>query len=219
MRPVEIHQDWLNQIDNSCQIYEPNTVVFHEGDSFDGVYYIMEGTIKMSREDLNQKKMVWFAQPEELIGLTSYYDNTGRYSFKAVAYDVACKIIHIPAEEINFLMRESIEFKKKVIRDLCARINSTENRIIDFIGHGTKERFIDTIVELVDKKNHNRKSNRFSEINVDCTLTEISALVGTSEDNLKRIIQRFHKLGIVALKNKKLVVTDFENLKKMKKEK
>lgn len=219
MRTAINHQDWLSHFDNRLRVYEVNTSIFSEGDSHNGVYYILEGIIKMSREDLHENKLVWFAQPEEFIGLTSFYEKTGNYTFTAIAYDVAAKIIHIPADEFNYLMCESIEFKKKVIIDLCDRINSTENRIINFKGHGTKERFIDTIVELVEKKKLDTKPKQISEINVDCSLTEISALAGTSEDNLKRIIHQFHKLGVVTLINKKLVVTNIEKLKKMKKEK
>ena len=112
-------------------------------------------------------------------------------------------------------MNESVEFKKKVINVLCTRINFAENRITDFMRHDTKERFINTMVQLIDKKNSDRNPNGLNEINVDCTLAEISVLVGTSEEYLKKIIYQFHKLGIVTLKNKKLVVTDVGKLKKM----
>lgn len=217
MTSSEIYQDWLNQADNYYQVFERNQVIFCENDLFKGVYYILEGTAKMSREGLNQKMIVWFSQPNEFIGLTSYSRNIGKYTSRAAAFNGTCKVIHIPIDEFNYLMNESFEFKKRVISHICERISSTEDRIIDFTGQGTKKRLIDTLIKLVDKKILDKEPNDLRNIYVDCTLTEISALVGTSEDNLKRIINQFHKLRILALKSKKLVVTDLDKLRTLKK--
>ena len=215
MDPINTHQEWLSNVTGERFTLSAGDVIYIENDPFNGIFYIEEGCVKMIREKTDKQKVILFANADEFCGLKSYYTDNNRYLFTAAVFSSECRLVHIPRHELLHLMEKSTEFRKKVIKGLCKRIETTEHRILDFYGHNKKERYIESLLELALWKKQNQPNLRDNDIPLDCTLSEFSTITGSSEEYLKKITQQFNSMGIVALKESKVVVTNLNKLKNM----
>ncbi|MCK5101631.1 MAG: cyclic nucleotide-binding domain-containing protein, partial [Cyclobacteriaceae bacterium] len=130
---------------DTSQLYNANDHIFTQGDSFQGVYYILEGSVKIFKNNHNQPLMLWVGEANEFIGITSYFDNSDNYQFTAVASGLNCKLIYIPSDNFSKSLNKIPGINEEIIKVFCKRINFVELRINNHIQHSTRKRFIETI--------------------------------------------------------------------------
>jgi CRP-like cAMP-binding protein len=96
----------------TSQLYNTNDHIFTQGESFHGVYYILEGSVKILKNNHNQPLMLWVGEANEFFGITSYFDNSDNYQFTAVASGLNCKLIYIPSDKFGESLNKIPGIKK-----------------------------------------------------------------------------------------------------------
>jgi CRP-like cAMP-binding protein len=180
--------------------------LFKEGEKIEGIYYIKNGNVKITRNAKNNIAL-WFANPYEFVGLSSYFNESKNYSFSTYAFGGDVDAVFIPSKDFAKLLDEYPTFKTKIIQILCDRITYTRNRVNNIKSQNIKERFLSAILLLVDKDQLNK-----SKATIHFSIDELSELTGTSKQYVKKLIIEFQNKNILEAKGDSLIVnmTEFK---------
>jgi len=184
--------------------YSSNEIIFREGDTIRGVYFIKEGRIKVTRKAKNDM-MIWFANPKEFIGLSSFFNDSNNYSFSTSAFSSNVSVVLIPTREFKKILDKSAIFKEEIIHILCDRIGATRKRISDIKSQSIKVRVLNAILFLIDKKDLNKATAK-----IHYSVRELSEFAGTSTQYIKKLITEFQKKKLLKIKGTDLVIDVIE---------
>ena len=200
---------------DTSRLYIANDHIFTEGDPFRGVYYILEGSVKILKNSHNQPLMLWVGEANEFIGITSYFDNSDSYQFTAVASGLNCKLIYIPSEKFSESLNKIPGIKEEIIKIFCKRINFVELRINNHIQHSTRKRFIDTI-NFIFKHLNSTKQNQHGKGTVfRYSINDLSEMVGTSKRSLSKLIKEYEQNKLLKVQGDIVIIRDIRKFKEI----
>lgn len=202
-------------LDNS-QLYNTNDHIFAQGDSFHGVYYILEGSVKIFKNNHNQPLMLWIGEANEFIGITSYFDNSDNYQFTATVSTSNCKLIYIPAANFTESLNRIHGINEEIIKIFCKRINFVELRINNYIQHSTRKRFINTINFIVKHLNSPGKTQAQKSTVLKYSINDLSEMVGTSKKSLRKLIKEFEQNNLLDVQGEHILIHDISKLQEIK---
>lgn len=205
---IEEHKD-------TSQIYKVNEHIFTQGDSFKGVFYILEGSVKIFKDSHNQPLMLWSGEANEFIGITSYFDESDHYQFTATASVPKCKLIYIPANNFNELLNRIPGVKEEIIKVFCQRISLVELRINNHIQHSIRLRFIDTINFIYKhfvSPEQNQPSKRTA---LRYSINDLSDMIGTSKKTLSKLIKEYEHNNLLRVKGDNIIINDISKFRKI----
>lgn len=190
--------DWfLTELNNILKSKQPskqftaNESIFLEGDKIDGVFYIKKGKVKVTKNAKNNIA-VWFANENEFVGLSSFFNDSESYSFSTYAFAGDVDAVFISTDEFRDMLNNYPEFKQEIIQVLCDRITSTRKRISNIKTQSIKQRFLDTILFLIDLKDLNK-----TKVTIQYTIDELSELTGTSKQYIQKLLKEFHQKKLI----------------------
>lgn len=197
----------------ASQIYNTNDHIFTQGDSFRGVYYILEGSVKIFKNNRNQPLMLWAGEANEFIGITSYFENSDDYQFTAVASASNCKLIYISADNFSESLNRIHGIKEEIIKIFCKRINFVELRINNFIQHSTRKRFIDTINFIFKHLNSPKHIKPLKGIVLKYSISDLSEMVGTSKKSLRKLIKEYEHNNLLQVQGDSIIIHDISKFR------
>lgn len=180
------------------QLFKKGEYLFRQGDFQDSVFFIDEGGVLIIKDNI----MLWSAQEDEIVGITSYNSKSPYYNFSALICNDS-KIYTIPSAIFDELIRENHEFSKMIMTDLCKRIDRINHKTKSFQAKSSKNRLIDFIIEQSKSK---------VEKVLNLKLSELSEMLGVSTRLIKSIIKELEEKKIVVFKANKLEVLDLRGL-------
>lgn len=182
----------------------PKRYVFKQNDEFKGIYIITKGKIKLTRKNNKNKKVaVWFAGHGEIIGMTSYFEKTGKHSFGALCIEPS-EMVYVPKQQFEELIKTNKKFKKELINILCERISYTEDRINNINKHNLKERLIKSLIFHI-KKSPESKEFKFH-------VKDVAEIVGSSLQYLQKYYLDLQKNNLIKLNGDYIEVTNPKKL-------
>ena len=200
---------------DTSRLYIANDHIFTEGDPFRGVYYILEGSVKILKNSHNQPLMLWVGETNEFIGITTYFENSDNYQFTAAASGMNCKLIYIPVDNFSESLNKIPGIKEEIIKVFCKRINFVELRINNHIQHSTRKRFIDTI-NFIFKHLNSTKQNQHGKGTVfRYSINDLSEMVGTSKRSLSKLIKEYEQNKLLKVQGDIVIIRDIRKFKEI----
>jgi CRP-like cAMP-binding protein len=199
----------------TSQLYNTNDHIFTQGESFHGVYYILEGSVKILKNNHNQPLMLWVGEANEFIGITSYFDNSDSYQFSAVASGLNCKLIYIPSDKFSESLNKIPGIKEEIIKVFCKRINFVELRINNHIQHSTRQRFIDTISFIFKHLNFPEKNKSLKGPVLRYSINDLSEMVGTSKRSLSKLINEYEHNNLLQVQGDIIIIHDISKFREI----
>jgi CRP/FNR family transcriptional regulator len=187
--------------------YRKNETIVRQNDPFKGVFCIQEGAVKVSTlGNKNKEFILWFARPGDIIGLDSLMSSEN-YSFNALAIEPVSACF-IPAGDFKELIAKKPEISRKLMKDMCEKINAIEDRITSISMKKIKEQFAEMLIAIATK---NKKSIG-GTIPINYSIKDLANIIGTTNNYLYKILSEFNHENVVSIRNKKLVIRDFDRL-------
>ena len=193
---------------DSYQLYKPHEHIFTQGDPFQGIYYILEGSVKIIKNNNNQPLVLWLGEKNEFIGITSYFENSDNYQFTAKASELSCKLIYISSDNFSELINRIPGIKEEIMKVFCKRLNFVELRINNFMQNNPKQRFIDTITFIIKHMNPRVKNQSLEGTVFNYSLNDLSEMVGTSKNTMKEIIEEFEHKNLLRVQDDTIIIFD-----------
>ncbi len=200
---------------DTYQLYKSNDRIFGEGDPFLGLYYILEGSVKIFKNNDNQPLLLWVGEAGEFIGITSYFDNSDNYKFTATASESKCKLIYIPSDNFSESLDRIPGIKEEIIKVFCKRINFVELRINNHIQHSTRQRFINTINFIFKHLKPPQQKHSKKGTVVRYSINDLSEMVGSSKKSLSKLIKEFENENLLHFQGDRIMIHDMSKFREI----
>jgi len=130
----------------AASLYKSGEPIFVEGGLATGVFYILKNhahLYKINRS--NESSFLYQTFPQEIIGITSFFENEKLYTHSAIVGELPCEAIFIANHLFIELLEQHSEIKYKLYSSLSNRINFLEMRSNHVLNHKTEENIIETL--------------------------------------------------------------------------
>jgi len=173
--------------------YSPKQFIFSQGERADAVFYIQDGTARLSVVSKHGK--------EATIALLSRGDFLGE---GCIATDqpihivtataaTKCSVLRIEKREMLRTLHEEHRFSDMFVAYLVSRHNRTQSDLVDQLFNSTEKRLARTLLMLTRFGKEGRSEALIPTISQQ-TLAE---MIGTTRSHVNVFLNRFRKLGFI----------------------
>lgn len=194
----------------SQQSQDRGQFIFFEGDPAGTFYIVEQGVVEANIVHGDGKVYIFqFVFPGDFFGEEVLYGQE-RYPFSAVVRkDVA--FWKIPKGDLLPIVNSDSGFKDFLFNRLGLKLEAAYGKQRCVAGERVEKRVACVLLRSLDLPGtHEDCFNRFD---TPLTNRDISGLIGSTEETVSRIMSRLKKEGIVAVKDKQLVIQDSDKLR------
>ncbi len=193
---------------DSVQYFQSGQHVYSEGEPSDGVYYIVEGKIKILKSGLNKQVTMWFCYPNEFIGIVPFFLNAETHDSTAVVTGATAKLIYISRKDFTDLMISYPDVQKEIVNELSKKISLTEMRITSSNQHSLKVRFIEAVAFLAEQEQDygDQREKPETRTQLKLTVDNLSEISGISRKYLEKMLAKFEKKDLLHVESEDRVV-------------
>ena len=189
--------------------YIKGQLIFREGTIPSGIYYVREGKVKKYKVDnFGKEQIIYVANSGELIGyhaiLASEY-----YPDSATALEES-SISIIPKDDFLYALDQSPVLSKNLLKTLSHEYGVLANNISVFTQRPMRERLAIALIILREKFKKDVAETNPIEINL--SREDIASIVGTTRENVVRLLRELKDEHLIETKGRKIRITDIKKL-------
>ena len=193
----------------SEQVYPKGEIIFREGSSPSGIFFITEGKVKKYKVDNEGKEqIIYVANTGELIGYHAILAED-RYPDSAATLEES-RIAFVPKEDFLATLQQSEVLSRRLLKTLSHEFAVLTNSLSLFAQKSVRERLALQLIVLREKYKVNFQPGMPVEINM--SRDDLGKLVGTARENIVRVLSEFKEAGILETKGRKIIVRDVKKL-------
>lgn len=193
----------------SEQVYPKGEIIFREGSSPSGIFFITEGKVKKYKVDNEGKEqIIYVANTGELIGYHAILAED-RYPDSAATLEES-RIAFVPKEDFLVVLQRSEVLSRRLLKTLSHEFAVLANSLSLFAQKSVRERLALQLIVLREKYKVNFQPGMPVEINM--SRDDLGKLVGTARENIVRVLSEFKEAGILETKGRKIIVCDVKKL-------
>lgn len=185
--------------------FRRDTVMFFQGDPSDSLHLIVAGSVKVYQtSEQGRERILKILGPREIVGELAMLDGQPR-SASVAALDDA-ETLSISRRDFETLVAERPEILWKVVESLCERLRHTSGEMMEMSFREVPYRLLRVLAQLCDQ--HGQASPEGTRIAIKLTSTDLAGMVGTSREDVGRLLAQFQERGLVRLDRGQIVVPD-----------
>jgi CRP/FNR family transcriptional regulator, cyclic AMP receptor protein len=192
--------------------YEPDTIIFQEGDRGEALYMLTEGMVKLSKVDLGgYEKTLTILQPPEFFGEMALLGNTNR---SATAISIGHIHIYLLfADDFNKLIQTYPTVSLNLTTTLAQRLRGMgdEAQILSYKDAQGRVAFV--LLRLYRSGVIELDAKGFAIVKL--THQELANLAGTSRETVTRALKVLENEGVIETKPKEIFITDIQGLEEV----
>lgn len=204
----EVYNKYQN--DKESLDFQKGDIIFEEGESPKGVYFINQGTAKLSKTGFYKKDQILrFCKEDDIVGYRSLLCNE---SFGATAEAMEdMNITFVPAEVFNEMLESDSQLSYAILQKLAYELGEASNTITFLAQKTVRERLAEVLLLLEQKLGTDPEGF----IKIALTREEIANLVGTATESAIRLISEFKKDELILADGRNIKILNHEKLKKV----
>lgn len=185
-------------------------VLFVAGEPAEGLYVVVEGSVRAFRTGLDgREQVIHVERAVTTIAEVPVFDE-GAYPSTVAAEEPAVLLL-IPKRDIRNICVDRPELALAATRLLARRLRKCAELVESLSLREVGQRIAKLLLERVDAKG--RHSNGTVEITLDLTHNQLAARIGTVREVVSRSLLRLQSQGLIAVKGKKIVISDLAGLR------
>ena len=193
-------------------LYKKGEVIFREGVYPSGIFYIIEGKAKKYKLDSDHKEhIIYVANVGELLGYHAVLSED--YFPDSAAALEESKIAFIPKEDFLKTLQQSSVLSGRLLKTLSHEFDVLANSLAIFGQKSVRERLALQLIVLREKYKVNFQPGMHVEINMG--RDDLASLVGSTRENVVRVLSEFKQDGIIQSRGRKIVVLEINKLIKI----
>ncbi len=201
----------LLEVDKTSTQYKKGQFIFSEGQRPKGLYCVLEGSVKISKEGpRGEESILRIANPGDLIGYTAFFSHIA-YSTSATALEDS-KVCCIEQESFEHLQKSSTDVSRSVINFLCGEVENDGGRIVSLGQRSVRERLAEHLVHLIKSDRTNPKLD-FPII--PFSSSELAKMIGTAPETASRALSQFKREKILTMKLGKIKILNLPKLREI----
>ena len=192
--------------------FKKNEFIFYDGDIYKGFYILLKGTVKIFKDSIDGKESVLhIVKPLNAFADVPLFEG-GNYPANSQTLEESI-LIFIPKDGFLSLIREEPEMSLKMISGFAKRLRELTYKIEKF----SSKEVINRLAEYLLKEIKNSKTDKLEEpfLRLGVPKRTIAAYLGTISETLSRTFKKLQDDGIIKVKGKTIIITDYPRLKKL----
>ena len=197
---VEIPFDpriFLSKAGNARTIsnYRAKEVVYSQGDPADSVFYIQDGTTKVTVfSERGKEAIVWLPGAGDFFGEGCLAGQELRQA--TVSTRSECVIVRLAKKRVIRAIREEPAFAELFISHLVVRNIRVEEDLVDQLFNSSEKRLARVLLSLANFD----KEGRLESIPVKISHEMLAEMIGTTRARVTFFMNKFRKLGFIDYK-------------------
>jgi len=207
-----LNTDQMNLLfwEEECELLKRGSVIYAEGDSARGCYFVYSGVLKVFKTGLEGKEqIIRFAKPGDIIGFRSVLSQEPACTSSKVVEDAI--VCFIPHHSLTQLLQENPEFSMELIKLTCKELGQANNYITDIAQKSVRERLAEVLIQLMETFGLAADNT----LQIALTREELANMVGTATESVIRLLSEFKSDGLVEIKGRKIKIVDVRSLKRV----
>lgn len=185
--------------------------LFHEGDSGDNLFIIVDGKIKLGHaSDDGRENLIAILGPREIIGELSLFD-LGKRSTSATAV-APTTLLSLSHEDLMGFIDTNPDMAKHMLRQLAQRLRRTNELMADLVFADVPGRVAKALLDLASRFGERTQEGVY--VAHDLTQEEIAHLVGASRETVNKSLADFVSRGWIRLEGRAVTLIEIGRLEK-----
>lgn len=186
-------------------------VLFHEGDSGDKLYIVLDGKVKLGRSAADgRENLLAVMGPGQMFGELSLFDPGPRSATVTAVTDVA--FASLSHEDLLRWLDGRPMVARSLLNQLAARLRKSNDVVADLVFSDVPGRVAKALLDLADR--FGRTADDGVHVHHDLTQEELAQLVGASRETVNKALADFASRGWIRLEPRSVVIMDIERLGK-----
>lgn len=179
--------------------FKKGEVLFTEGDTLHGIYFLYSGIVKVHRQWGNQKELILrFATPGDMLGYRGLV-NLKQYTVSAtVIEDVT--VCYIDLAFFESLLQINHQLTYQLMQFYADELQRTEKKMSNLVHMSVKTRVAEILLSLQQQFGKNKEGY----IDVELSKQDIAAFTGTTYETLFRTLQELIQEKLIRVTGKKI---------------
>jgi len=199
----------LEKLSTSKEVkqYRKGELIYRVGGSPKGIYYIIEGKVKVQRSNEFSKEIVTgLFNDGEFFGYESVFKSEKYETDAEVLAD--SKIVFISSEDFLKLVYCNRDVSSLFIKMLSNNIIEKEEKLLTLAYESVRKRTAESLLEFYKRF---RKDNDASG-EVAISRKDLASMAGTATESLIRALSDLKDGGFISVKGRKITILDEEGL-------
>ena len=178
--------------------YPRGSIILYQGDTGHAIYLILKGQVKVILTSDEGKEIILSTlKKSNYFGEMSIFDQEKRSA--TVVAKSNTEFLVISREVLRNLINEKPEIALNLLSEMSRRLRATDEQIRSLAFSDVKRRVAKVLSDLFKEAvSEQRPTSNFKSINRP-GMKDIAAMCGTSRETASRILNDFHKQGIIQL--------------------
>lgn len=190
-------------------------VLFWEGEPAQGLFFIKQGTVQMSKTSAEGKQAILqiYSAGEVLAEAVLFAD--APYPATAEAVE-PCTVYFLSRPAMHDLMLRHPRIALYIIGVLSARLREAQDKLKLWAYANAESRVSRLLLNLA--RHHGTKGRNGVLVGIELPHSRLAALTGLTRETVSRVLSAFRTEGIIHTQQRKLVITDLDKLRNYCKE-
>lgn len=190
--------------------FQKGELIFDDGEVSKGVYFILKGTVKLSKSGVYGKDQILrFIKEGDLIGYRSLLCGE---NFQAKAEAITeVESYFIPASIFLYLLERDPKICYAMLQKVAYELGESSNTITFLAQKTVRERLAETLLILEARLGTDPEGF----IKIALTREEIANIMGTATESAIRLISEFKSDKLITVEGRNIRILDHEKLKKL----
>ena len=198
--------EMLQQISPHIKLFSfrKRQLIFREGFKPEGLYIVKKGRVKISKNSSNGKEIIlYIANESEVLGYVPLLCNADYVSSAECIEDT--EAFFMPRKVFFDLIEGNSALLIRLTQHFMKEFESTLNKLIDISTKQVRRRVAEMLMHLMKAQGTEEDNQTLS---ISLSRDDLAHLVATNTETLVRVLSEFKKEKIIALKGKKIQVTN-----------
>lgn len=186
-------------------------VLFHEGDSGDRVYVVIEGKVKLGRHAVDgRENLLAILGPGQMFGELSLFDPGPRSATVTAVTDTV--LLELSQERLLAWLDGRPDVARGLLAQLAGRLRRANDIVADLVFSDVPGRVAKSLLEL--SRRFGAPAEGGIRVAHDLTQEELAQLVGASRETVNKALADFSGRGWIRLEQRSVVLLDVERLRR-----
>lgn len=195
--------EWLKAIDSNRQMlhFKKNDMVFKEGDTVSGMYFIYSGLVKVHKQWVDEKELILrFAGQGAIVGHRGLGDDI-IYPVSATALSPAA-ICFVDLDFFSATLKVNPGYLFELMMFFASELKESEKRMRNLAHMNTKGRIGQALLTL--QKKFGKDTDGF--IDIDISRQDLASYSGTTYETLFKMLNELAEESSIRLNGKKIQI-------------
>ena len=192
--------------------YPAGREIFAKGSPGQSLVAVLRGSIKISSLSNEGKEIVFnIINAGEIFGEIGFLDGEERSADATAMND--CELLVLNRRDFLHLLENRTDLCMIMLRILCQRLRQTSEQVEDVMFRHLESRLAKRLLQLAERAGPHGLQSTSVELHV--SQRELGNMAGGSRESVNKILQNWHRQGLIDLGKASVLIRDVEALRRL----